>query len=106
MGINPQDFEKMRKRLNGAAKRGAEPLLPALGPTASPRHQVVIGIDPSLRGTGFGVIRFGSPHPQVLVHGTVSCPAGWERSRCLAQIAATLREQIRRFQPTAEKRGG
>jgi len=31
----------------------------------------------------------------------VHCPAGWERSRCLLQIATTLRDVIRQFQPTA-----
>lgn len=101
MGINPQDFEKMRKRVSGAARRGVEPLLPALGTHENARHQVVLGVDPSLRGTGFGIIRVGRPQSEVLVHGTISCPAGWERSRCLARIAEALRAEIRKHQPTA-----
>ena len=57
-------------------------------------------MDPSLRGTGFGIIRLAKPQPQTLAHGTISCPAGWARSRCLAKIYATLRDVIREHQPT------
>ena len=63
-------------------------------------HCVILGIDPSLRGTGYGVIRLGKPHPLALAHGTISCPAGWERSRCLVKISQTLREVLREYQPT------
>ena len=63
-------------------------------------HQVIIGIDPSLRGTGFGVIRSAKPHPQTLAHGTIACPVGWEHSRCLLKIAQTLREVIQQHHPT------
>jgi crossover junction endodeoxyribonuclease RuvC len=35
-----------------------------------------------------------------LAQGTIRCPAGWARSRCLAFIATTLREAIRKHQPT------
>ncbi|MBI1841731.1 MAG: crossover junction endodeoxyribonuclease RuvC [Verrucomicrobia bacterium] len=76
---------------------------PAEAPTPASRvvsHEVLIGIDPSLRGTGYGVVRLGKPHPTALAFGTISCPAGWERSRCLAQIARTLREVIRKHQPS------
>jgi len=38
---------------------------------------------------------------EMLVHGTVSCPSNWERSRCLALIARTVREQIAKLRPTA-----
>jgi crossover junction endodeoxyribonuclease RuvC len=61
---------------------------------------VILGLDPSLRGTGFGVIRLAKPVPQTLGHGTVSCPAGWERSRCLVKIVETLRDVLKRHQPT------
>lgn len=53
-----------------------------------------------MRGTGFGVIRIEKRQPVVVGHGTVTCPASWERSRCLAQIARTLREQIQKLRPT------
>lgn len=55
---------------------------------------VILGIDPSLRGTGYGVIRAGRPDPSLLAQGTIRCPARWERSRCLARIASELRDVV------------
>jgi crossover junction endodeoxyribonuclease RuvC len=52
-----------------------------------------------LRGTGYGVIRSGRPNPTVLAHGTIACPKDWERSRCLAKIAQTLRDLLRENRP-------
>src|SRR4029077_7938527 len=66
---------------------------------ANGAHQVILGVDPSLRGTGFGIIRTAKPHPQTPAHGTISCPAGWERSRCLVNIAQKLREVIKKHRP-------
>ena len=69
-------------------------------PHASRLPAIILGVDPSLRGTGYGVIRTSKPFPQTLAQGTISCPAGWERSRCLAKILATLRDVIREHRPT------
>lgn len=69
--------------------------------SSSTRHEVILGVDPSLRGTGFGVIQCARPHAQVLAHGTIRCPLGWERSRCLLQIFTTLRDVVGQFKPTA-----
>jgi crossover junction endodeoxyribonuclease RuvC len=63
-------------------------------------HRVILGVDPSLRGTGYGVIKLAKPFPETLAHGTISCPAGWERSRCLAKISQSLREAIQKHRPT------
>lgn len=62
---------------------------------------MIIGVDPSLRGTGYGVIRVGKPHPQTLSFGLIKCPPTWERSRCLVKIAEKLREVVKQHQPTA-----
>lgn len=75
------------------------PVLSATNPRAQ-LHEIVLGVDPSLRGTGFGVIRRAKPHPQTLAHGTIACPATWEHSRCLLKIAESLRDIIRRHRPT------
>lgn len=101
----------MRARLNGAAKgkgqgtgspmRSPMPVQTPLAPASTSAHQVILGIDPSLRGTGYGVIRLAKPHPIALAHGTVSCPAGWERSRCLVKILEMIREQAKAHKPTA-----
>lgn len=64
------------------------------------RHSVILGIDPSLRGTGYGLIRCSRAVPELLTQGTIECPASWDRTRCLARIAQTLREIIHDGQPT------
>jgi len=87
----------MQQRLRGTG-RAAAPVL-ASAPIALPAHSVILGLDPSLRGTGFGIIRCGKPAVQAIAHGTISCPAGWHRSRCLARIAQTLRDVLKRHQP-------
>jgi crossover junction endodeoxyribonuclease RuvC len=95
VGITLRQFEQLQGRRRHAA--------PVLNPSAATvrAHSVVLGIDPSLRGTGFGVVRFEKRTAEVLNHGTVKCPLAWERSRCLAQIARTIREQIAQLRPTA-----
>jgi len=98
VGITPQQFEQMKSRVDGGA-RTARPVL-ASSLRLPTNHQVILGIDPSLRGTGYGVIRMGKPHPQTLVHGTIVCPAGWEPSRCLVKIAQTLRDVVKQQRPT------
>ncbi len=71
---------------------------PALRP---PRLEtIVLGVDPSLRGAGYGVVRLTRAHPAVLAQGTILCPAAWPRTRCLARIATTLREVIAQCRPT------
>lgn len=99
MGISPKEFEQLQSRVS-KAKRGAAPALSAPAPASARGHEVILGVDPSLRGTGFGVIRIAKPQPLTVAQGTIHCPAGWERSRCLAKIYATLRDVIREHQPT------
>jgi crossover junction endodeoxyribonuclease RuvC len=99
MGITPQQFRQMQERL-GSPRRAASPVLDRTAPASGKAHEVILGLDPSLRGTGFGVIRLAKPYPQTLAHGTIACPAGWERSRCLAKIAGSLREVLRQHQPS------
>jgi crossover junction endodeoxyribonuclease RuvC len=100
VGISPKQFEQLQNRVSGAKRRTAAPALDTAAPVSARMHQVILGVDPSLRGTGFGVIRVAKPQPATLAHGTISCPASWERSRCLAKIHATLRDVIREHQPT------
>ena len=40
------------------------------------------------------------PNPRALAHGTIACPAGWERSRCLMKIMQTLREIVAKYRPS------
>ena len=99
MGITLQQFKQMQERVGGDARRAALPIFESAVRPLN-RHAIILGVDPSLRGTGFGVIRLGKPHPVALAHGTISCPATWPHSRCLVRIAQTLREVLREHRPT------
>jgi crossover junction endodeoxyribonuclease RuvC len=100
MGITPEQFKHMQDRV-AKPRRAAVPVfdqapLPAPGPRP---QQLVLGLDPSLRGTGYGIIRSAKPVPETVAHGTIKCPASWPRSRCLALIARTLRDLIQKHHP-------
>lgn len=89
----------MHDRLSGRKARVAEPVF-GTTPSANSDPRVILGIDPSLRGTGYGVIRLGRPHPYALAFGTIACPASWPRSRCLVRIADALRAVVHEHAPT------
>jgi crossover junction endodeoxyribonuclease RuvC len=95
VGITAQQFQQLQQRAGRRAKPALEPTLPS-----RPHHAVVLGVDPSLRGTGYGVIRCLKGTAELVAQGTIKCPSGWERSRCLAMIAQTLRETVRTCHPT------
>lgn len=99
MGISLQQFEQMKARVQSPRRKSA-PEPEVVSRKAVHASGIILGIDPSLRGTGFGVIRAGQPHPQMLACGTIKCPATWERSRCLAKISQTLRDVVRQHAPT------
>ena len=98
MGISLRQFEQMKERVGGKIRK-ASPIFASL-PSRDASRAVILGIDPSLRGTGFGIIQIANPHPRTLAHGTISCPQSWERSRCLAKISETLRAELRKHRPT------
>jgi crossover junction endodeoxyribonuclease RuvC len=98
VAITQQQLKQMQERLGGAWRAAAPVLEPAA--RGGKAHQVILGVDPSLRGTGYGVIRLAKPHPLALAHGTISCPAGWQRSRCLVRITQVLRDVLRDHRPT------
>ncbi|MBI4662397.1 MAG: crossover junction endodeoxyribonuclease RuvC [Verrucomicrobia bacterium] len=89
----------MKQRLSGA-KAVASPVLASSLKTPWANHEIILGVDPSLRGTGYGIIRLDKPHPHALAFGTISCPAAWEPSRCLARIVQDLREVLNKHHPT------
>lgn len=90
----------MQQRIGGKPSRAITPAAGINFRTPAGTHGAILGVDPSLRGTGFGVIQIANPHPQTLAHGTISCPKNWERSRCLAKISRTLRATIEKYRPT------
>lgn len=98
VGISRQHFEQMKARLGGKSPRAILP--PVTHHASRITQKIILGIDPSLRGTGYGVIRLARPFPETLAHGTIACPATWPHSRCLAKISQTLRAVLREHQPT------
>jgi crossover junction endodeoxyribonuclease RuvC len=92
MGISLRQFEQMKDRVDGRKIRVDMPRVAPRATRLAP--QIILGIDPSLRGTGYGVIRVEKQTMSTLAQGTISCPKDWERSRCLAKIAQTLQDVV------------
>jgi hypothetical protein len=98
-GHHPTAVQANARAPGQSAARGT-PVFDRTAPASAKAHQVILGLDPSLRGTGYGVIKLAKPYPQTLTQGVIACPMGWEHSRCLAKIAVSLREVLRQHQPT------
>lgn len=93
MGISSQAYANRSQRLAHA---------PSTGLTAAERPKtpvVILGIDPALRRTGFGVIRAWRQTFVCVEAGTIQCPAKWHPSQCLLTIADALDKIIRRAAP-------
>lgn len=96
MGISAKDFARMEARLRTKGDGGAGPS--AVPITVQPRlapGTLILGLDPSLRGTGWAIIASGSP-PRAVAFGTIRNSAKWERSRCLVAISDTLRSVLKK----------
>jgi crossover junction endodeoxyribonuclease RuvC len=98
MSVSPRQFEQMKERLSG--RRTGSPVVESGAGLAVVANQIIIGVDPSLRGTGFGVVKMARPHPVALAHGTIVCPQTWPHSRCLLKIFETLRDVAHEHHPT------
>ena len=99
MGISLQQFEQMKARVNSPRGKAAS-AIESVASRSGSATGIILGIDPSLRGTGFGVIRTAKGQLQMLACGTIKCPATWVRSRCLANISQTLRKVVQQHAPT------
>jgi crossover junction endodeoxyribonuclease RuvC len=100
VGITLQQFHQMTARVSGRKPRAASSIAVPSPVRNSSAHRIILGVDPSLRGTGYGVIEMAKPYPRALAHGTITCPAPWPHSRCLANISQTIREVLRKYSPT------
>ena len=99
MGSRPKAFEALSKRLHSppatpATEEGAAPDRPS---TQGPLR--ILGVDPSLRGTGFGVIRASASQMSYLEAGTIKCAPKWAHSRCLHTIFEGISDVIQRQRP-------
>jgi crossover junction endodeoxyribonuclease RuvC len=98
VAITAQQFDQMQRRLRGDGRTA----VPAFEPNhpVFHRHEVILGVDPALRSTGYGIIQIAKPFPQIVIQGTIRCPAPWERSRCLLEIARALRGIVAKHRPS------
>jgi crossover junction endodeoxyribonuclease RuvC len=100
VGITLQQFQQMTARISGRKPRAGSRISVPPPTRSSNTHTIILGVDPSLRGTGYGVIELAKPHPRTLAHGTILCPAAWPHSRCLAHISQTIRAVLLKYSPT------
>jgi crossover junction endodeoxyribonuclease RuvC len=100
VGITLQQFQQMSARVSGRKSRVASPVAEPTPVRNHSKHTIILGLDPSLRGTGYGVIELGRTQPRALAHGTIACAAAWPHSRCLANISQSIRDVLRQYQPT------
>lgn len=98
MGISPRQFAQLEERVRGQGRSVPQAVI---GSNLTPRQekQVILGIDPSLRGTGYGVVRVDKGRSQALGYGTIVCPGSWPRSRCFVKIGEQIRAVLREHQP-------
>jgi len=89
----------MKNRVSGVRRAPTSVFESTQPPMAMQACQVILGVDPSLRGTGYGVLELDRKQARVLAQGTIKAPPAWERSRCLVQITHALRDIIQRFRP-------
>ncbi|MBS33780.1 MAG: crossover junction endodeoxyribonuclease RuvC [Verrucomicrobiales bacterium] len=94
MGITSQQLAAMQQRIASGKNAAQAEQAGKDGP------QVILGIDPSLRGTGYGVIDTAPTTPATLSQGTLRCPADWPLSRCLRLISESLEAIVQETHPT------
>jgi crossover junction endodeoxyribonuclease RuvC len=69
--------------------------IPAPGVVRQPFRGCVLGIDPSLRGTGLAVLEFAAGRAPVLLHSrTVRMPAARSMPECLGEIFRAVAETL------------
>ena len=63
-------------------------------------NRTILGIDPGLANTGWGIVRQSGSRLECVAYGCVSTPASGELSRRLAKIHEQIDAVITRFEPS------
>lgn len=98
MGISQKAFRDLTKRLSGQGNSRLSDCLPSLD-FALPLR--ILGIDPSLRATGFGIIEAHRKGVIYVDSGTIHCPSHWLHSKCLLAISEALTKLLQNHRPKA-----
>lgn len=99
MGISPSQLKMLRDRLD-ASKSGKSDSEPQSQNTITLHDGcVILGIDPSLRGTGYGLIKVSQRTYTPLDYGVISCSKSWPHSQCLGEIQTRIHSLIDSFHP-------
>ena len=94
MGISLRQFEQMKDRVAGRPARGISPPVSPETRAVSSIAQVILGIDPSLRGTGYGVIRAERSGPVALAQGTIGLLNDRDRAKAMGCEAVKLYREV------------
>ena len=97
MAISSRQYEQILRRLDKADSSKSRRKEVSFEHS---HHTCILGIDPSLRGTGFGIIHRKGQEYTALELGMIACPAKWHLSACLAKIHEVVQETIERHHPT------
>lgn len=97
---------KRERALWGAALRGGKQLPKSKSGLAMPGLRVpfsgrILGIDPSLRGTGIAVVTFTNGHGTLEISQTLRFPAKISMIDCLGKLALRVGELAQEFPITA-----
>lgn len=60
----------------------------------------ILGVDTSLRSTGYAVVEVRGSRHAAVEFGVVKCPAAWPSSRCLARLAGEIKAVVERARPS------
>ncbi len=101
MGITQNQLKAIQSRLNKSEQEkdpdhalGSEKSAPIIAPNA-----VLLGVDPSLRGTGFGIIQLHDNTISPVDFGVIKCSKSWSRTKCLGNIQEKIRSLIDNVRP-------
>lgn len=106
MGITPNQLKAIQNRLNkseqseGALASQKAGNHPSPGTSSLiPANAVLLGVDPSLRGTGFGKIQLTENTFSPIDFGVIKCNKSWTRTKCLGFIQDKIRSLMDEIRP-------
>lgn len=98
MGITEKQFKELCQR---RSVKKAESIEPDFIKKRSKQGKdlVILGVDPSLRKTGYGIIKMSAGDTIAIDYGSIECLKEWTNSRCLVKIVEKLSELVESYKP-------